>query len=88
MEVHPPLGNRCFMADGIRPMIERHAGQQQLVCACGFAQRRSYERDEFDVMIADARAEGWSITKSAGEWQHDCPSCTEAARPSRQGGLF
>lgn len=69
-------------------MIEKHAGRQQLVCDCGFAQRRTYSGDEFDVMIADAKAEGWAIQKVAGEWMHTCPSCREAARPSRQGGLF
>jgi hypothetical protein len=64
-------------------MIERHAGQQQLVCDCGFAQRRSYAGDEFDVMIADAKADGWAIQKVAGEWTHACPDCREAACPKR-----
>lgn len=64
-------------------MIEKHAGRQQLVCDCGFAQRRTYAGDEFDVMIADAKAEGWAIGKSAGDWTHSCPDCAEAARRPR-----
>lgn len=69
-------------------MIERHAGRQQLVCDCGFAQRRSYEADEFDVMIADAKAEGWAIQKVAGDWTHTCPACAESARRPARGGLI
>lgn len=69
-------------------MIERHSGRQQLVCDCGAAQRRTYAGDEFDIMIADAKAEGWAIQKAAGEWTHTCPACAESARPGRQGGLF
>lgn len=69
-------------------MIEKHAGLQQLVCDCGDAQRRTYAADEFDVMIADAKAEGWAIQKIAGDWSHTCPACREAARPGRQGSLL
>ncbi len=68
-------------------MIERHSGRQQLVCDCGFAQPRSYEGDEFDVMVDDARAGGWAIQRIAGTWTHICPSCREAARP-RRGSLL
>lgn len=70
-------------------MIEHHAGRQQLVCnGCDFAHPKTYERDEFDVMIADARAAGWAIQKVAGAWQHTCPDCCERARPRRQGSLL
>jgi hypothetical protein len=68
-------------------MIERHAGRQQLVCDCGFAQRRCYGGDEFDVMIADAKADGWAIQKAAGEWTHACPGCRESGR-RKQGSLL
>jgi hypothetical protein len=64
-------------------MIEKHAGLQQIVCDCGASQRRTYEADEFDVMVSDARAEGFVITKIAGEWTHTCETC---ASPGRRGG--
>lgn len=66
--------------------IEREAGLQHLVCDCGSSQRRTYERDEFDVMIADAKGDGWIISRAGGEWQHTCPDC--AAQPRRQARLL
>ncbi len=69
-------------------MIERHAGRQQIVCDCGIAQRRTYAGDEFEMMVADARAEGFVIAKVAGEWTHTCPGCAEAARPRARGSLL
>ena len=68
--------------------IERHAGRQQLVCDCGFAQPKTYERDEFDAMLLDAREAGWTVGKIAGAWTHACPACVETARPKRQGRLI
>lgn len=68
--------------------IEKHAGLQQLVCDCGISQPRSYQSDEFDVMVADARAAGWSIQRVAGEWTHTCPDCRESARTKPQGRLL
>jgi hypothetical protein len=62
-------------------MIERHSGKMQIVCDCGFAQDRTYEPGEFDVMVSDARAEGFVIAKVAGEWRHTCETC---ARPDRK----
>ncbi|WP_181182623.1 hypothetical protein [Mesorhizobium sp. B3-1-9] len=47
--------------------IEKHAGLQQIVCECGAAQRRTYQADEFDVMVSDARSEGFVIAKVVGE---------------------
>jgi hypothetical protein len=67
-------------------MIERHAGRMQLVCACGLAHRRVYEADEFDVMISDAKDEGWKVSKADGQWEHTCPDC--AAPRRRQGPLL
>jgi hypothetical protein len=60
--------------------IERHAGKRQIVCECGVSQPRCYARDEFDVMVADAKGDGWAIEKRAGEWVHHCPACLEALR--------
>jgi len=64
-------------------MIERHSGQMQIVCECGASQRRTYQVDEFDVMVSDARSEGFVITKVAGEWQHACQDCATPGRKQR-----
>lgn len=64
-------------------MIEKHSGLQQIVCECGVSQRRTYQADEFDVMLADARDEGFIIAKVAGEWTHTCEACV---RPGRKQG--
>lgn len=69
-------------------MIEKHAGRMQLVCDCGAAQRRTYGSDEFDVMIADGKADSWAIQKVAGEWTHACDTCAEAARRNLRGSLL
>lgn len=65
-------------------MIERHAGLMQIVCACGASQRRTYQTDEFDVMVSDARAEGFVIAKVAGEWQHTCQDCARPGQKQRR----
>ncbi len=45
-------------------MIERLHGRQQIVCdSCPASQPRTYGDDEFDVMVSDAKAAGWIITK-------------------------
>lgn len=65
-------------------MIEKEAGQMQIVCECGTAQTRTYLADEFDVMVSDARREGFVIAKVAGEWQHTCQDCSRPARSQRK----
>lgn len=65
-------------------MIERHAGLQQIVCECGASQTRTYQADEFDVMVSDARREGFVIAKVAGEWQHTCQDCSRPSRAQRK----
>jgi hypothetical protein len=67
-------------------MIERHSGRMQIVCECGFAQTRTYEADEFDMMVCDARDEGFVIAKVAGEWRHTCEACAHPGR--RQARLL
>jgi hypothetical protein len=56
-------------------MIECYAGQMQIVCECGVSQRDTYAADEFDMMVSDARHDGWAIQNIAGIWEHACPDC-------------
>lgn len=63
--------------------IEQYSGKRQLVCdTCGEGMLKDngkpalYDRDEFDIMISDAREQGWDITKAAdGKYEHTCPDC-------------
>lgn len=66
--------------------IERQDGLMQIVCECGIAQVETYDPSDFDVMISDAKAEGFVIQKIDGEWRHTCPVCVDAARRQRSGG--
>jgi hypothetical protein len=34
------------------------------------SQTRTFQADEFDLMVSDARRDGFVITKVAGEWHH------------------
>lgn len=64
--------------------IIRERGRQHIACdSCPAAQPRTYGIDDFDIMLADAREEGWKATRSAGEWQHTCPDCRETHQPAR-----
>jgi hypothetical protein len=58
-------------------MIERGGGNIEMLCdECGDPLRgRVYDSDDFDILIADAKAEGWRITKEDREWVHYCPDC-------------
>lgn len=55
-------------------MIEREYGEMTIVCdSTGTRYRRSYEHDDFDRMIADAKSDGWLIKLERGNWRHYSP---------------
>jgi hypothetical protein len=65
--------------------IERHASRQQLVCdACGDAQRSTYGAGDFDIMLEDARRDGWITTRQHGDWIHTCPDCAGSQKQQRR----
>jgi hypothetical protein len=68
--------------------VEKHAGRQQIVCECGMSQPQTYAADDFAIMVVDAKADGWIIAKSAGEWTHTCPDCASSAGRGRRGSLL
>lgn len=62
--------------------IECNKGKMQIVCDdCGEGFRAAngrpglYEQDEFDVMIEDAKDNGWLLSRESKEWAHTCPDC-------------
>ena len=59
-------------------MIIKDLGQIQLACDdCG-SESPAYEEDEFEAMIASAKADGWQITRPEGKWEHRCCDCSKA----------
>lgn len=55
--------------------INYHGNWRSLECdECG-EELEEFEKDDFDVMIADAKAKDWTINNDCGTWHHFCPSC-------------
>lgn len=57
--------------------IIRHGNKMQLECdSCNETQHKDYHRDDFDVMISDAKQAGWRVYKEDdGTWSHICDDC-------------
>ena len=72
--------------------IDRYAGRMELACddcGNGVLRRlgpdgkrtgRTYGSDEFEIMIADAKEAGWSITREDSVWRHYCDDCKGSHR--------
>lgn len=56
-------------------MIWRDRSEMNLVCDTCEADGKTYDTDDFNRMIADAKEAGWRITIEKGEWTHKCPAC-------------
>lgn len=70
-------------------MIQRDGTTQQIVCdECGAEGACS---DDFNDMIAEAKADGWRIAKPEGRWVHECKDCVShnsaLAQAQRKFGL-
>lgn len=59
-------------------MIIKTYDQLQISCdQCG-DEAPPYDEDEFEAMIAAAKADGWKITRPEGQWQHICAECASS----------
>ena len=59
--------------------IERDGRLRMIACdKCGNS-LDLFEEDEFNAMIADAKANGWHIRNEDGGWTHICPAHQETA---------
>lgn len=57
-------------------MIERDGDQMEIACdECPAGLGRSYESDEFDIMVDDAKRARWRIYREGNAWRHRCPEC-------------
>lgn len=51
-------------------------GKIQLICdECENNETDLQDKDDFDVLIDEAKQDGWLITKDDGKWKHICPRC-------------
>jgi hypothetical protein len=61
--------------------IEYEGRKMSLACEdCGTVQDKAYDRDDFHIMIQDAKDDGWRVrsrpARAGGlEWQHFCGDC-------------
>lgn len=59
-------------------MIERLDDKIELCCdECRNSAGRTFDRDDFDVMIQHAKDEGWRIFKQGKRWKHNCADCRD-----------
>lgn len=47
-----------------------------------------YDKDDFDIMIAEAKDQGWEISRSSAGWRHLCRSCRSGERLDRAKRLL
>lgn len=72
----------------------REDGQVELVCdVCDEAWPETHDAEDFEILLADAKADGWRASRIEGEWRHRCPACVKANRTiptaaSPASGLF
>ena len=56
-------------------MISKDGDQQQVVCdGCG-TEGSVFDADDFQAMIDEVKADGWSVTRPSGNWEHRCKDC-------------
>jgi hypothetical protein len=66
--------------------IEALGRNRQVTCdGCPAAYPNTYDADDFDIMIDDAKTAGWHITRRGGKWLHFCQGC---ARNQIRGSLL
>lgn len=57
-----------------------HESKLQITCnACLVTYRRTYEQEDFKILLEDIKLEGWRIRREAAEWTHLCPDCARWA---------
>jgi len=60
----------------------REESQVELVCdPCDQPWPKTHAAEDFEILLADAKASGWRASRIEGEWRHRCPACVKAGRP-------
>lgn len=61
-------------------MIENRGIRVSLICDdCESEDFGPYDRDDFGLMMQEAKEAGWTISKPGGAWHHRCPDCKPSA---------
>ena len=74
--------------------LVREGDRIELVCDAGDeVWPKVFAAEDFEILLADAKAEGWRASRIDGEWRHRCPSCIADKRlikspPTPAAGLF
>jgi predicted RNA-binding Zn-ribbon protein involved in translation (DUF1610 family) len=58
--------------------IERDGRERMISCESCSSTLAPFDQDEFNEMVADAKAHGWKIRNEDGTWSHVCPNCQES----------
>lgn len=54
--------------------VDRDCGEITLVCdSLGVRYKRTYDSDDFDRLIADAKEDGWAVVLEGRIWRHYSP---------------
>lgn len=67
--------------------IERQHGQMCITCDSCDESLEFFDQDQFDEMIADAKAHGWRIVNTDGTWRHNC-GCEKQDKVSAARRMF
>lgn len=60
----------------------REDGKAELVCdACDRETAGPVHAEDYEILLTDAKAEGWRTSRIEDDWRHRCPSCVKAGRP-------
>lgn len=56
--------------------IEKYGYNIEMICdLCDTGMGDVYSADDFDVLIKDAKEQGWKMRRSGNSWEHICPDC-------------
>lgn len=71
-------------------MITRQGESTSLACdECGDDYQQAFCLKDFDVLIASAKADRWTLLRENGDWKHFCPDCKpEPGGLAQQRRLF
>lgn len=68
--------------------ILKDGRDRQLECEECAETTEVYDKDDFDLMIADAKRAGWTIRLSGSSYTHTCSGCSRGSKLARQRALL
>jgi len=73
-------------------MTVRNEGSRTMIECNGCGQEtHDVDKDDFQSLVDDIKADGWKISSNHGRWTHHCPDCeadeSALAKARRKFGL-